>query len=317
VTRGEPAALRFVDLARGRVEGTVPLAGEFRRVVGTAWVGGRVLAIVSGGGSTTVYSIDPDERSVVGRVELPGAVALGERSPSGVVLLLATPDAIAPATLAVVDRAPRVRTVRLDRIRVGTVVSGSGTDRLTTMRRPGLALDPAGTRAYVFGAGEPAAAVDLRTLALRYSRSRFLTAIAKRAEGSVRTAATLPDGRVVVSGFGLGASASPFVRIVDPRSWSSRTLERDTAWFRVGGGMVFTPGDRGRGLRMWRPSGTAVVLFSTGSVSAVYVLGQRAFVTFFGGDLKAAVVDLLSGRVVRHTLPAHPLVGAGQPIVSN
>src|SRR5262249_49847942 len=45
VTRGEPAALRFVDLARGRVEGTVKLRGEHRRVAATAWVRGRVLAV--------------------------------------------------------------------------------------------------------------------------------------------------------------------------------------------------------------------------------------------------------------------------------
>jgi len=45
------------------------------------------------------------------------------------------------------------------------------------------------------------------------------------------------------------------------------------------------------------------------------VVGPRAFVTFFGTKQKAAVIELGTGRVVRHTVPAHPLVGAGQPIV--
>ena len=44
------------------------------------------------------------------------------------------------------------------------------------------------------------------------------------------------------------------------------------------------------------------------------VYGPRAFVTFFGKDTKAAVVELGTGRVVRRTVPAHPLIGAGQPI---
>ena len=130
VTRGQPAALRFVDLASGRVEGTLSLHGEFRRVVATAWVHGRVLAVVAGGDSTTVYSVDPDRRSVVGQVDVPGAVTLGERSRSGVVLLVATPDAIGPATLAVVDQSPRVRTVRLGRITMGTTVNGTAPERL-------------------------------------------------------------------------------------------------------------------------------------------------------------------------------------------
>jgi hypothetical protein len=39
-------------------------------------------------------------------------------------------------------------------------------------------------------------------------------------------------------------------------------------------------------------------------------------VTFFGTGTKAAVVELGTGRVVRHSVPANPLVGAGQPIVS-
>src|SRR5690349_16639348 len=73
VTRGQPAALRFVDLASGRIEGTLTLPGEHRRIAATAWVGGRVLAIASGSGSSTVYSIDPVTRSVVRKSELEGA----------------------------------------------------------------------------------------------------------------------------------------------------------------------------------------------------------------------------------------------------
>jgi hypothetical protein len=314
-TKGKPAALRFVNLTTGRVEGTLSLPGEFRRVTATAWVRGRVLVAVSGSSSTTVYSIDPERRVTISQVEFPGTVVLGERARSFLVLLLASPNRIGPATIAVVDQSPRVRTVLLDRIAAGTAVTGVGPDRRTTVRRPALALAPSGLRALVFGAGEPAASIDLRTLAVRYAPLRLLAAVTKRVEGSVRTAATLPDGRVVVTGSDYGASAAVGVWLVDPKDWSRRVLDPDATWVRVAGGLVFARGDGGVGLRILRPSGSAVELFRTGSVGGVTVVGPRALVTFLGKNQKAAVIELGTGRVVRRTVPAHPLVGAGQPIV--
>jgi hypothetical protein len=316
-TKGKPAALRFVDLATGRVEGTLSLPGEFRRVTATAWVRGRVLTAVSGSSSTTVYSIDPERRVTISQVEFPGIVVLGERARNRLVLLLAPPDRIGPATIAVIDQSPRVRTVVLEQITAGTTATGVGPDRRTTVRRPALALAPSGLRAFVFGAGEPAASIDLRTLAVRYAPLRLLAAVSKRLEGSVRTAATLPDGRVVVTGFDYGATAAGTavgLWLVDPKDWSRRMLDSATNWFRVAGGLVFARGEGGVGLRILRPSGS-VVLFRSGSVGSVTVVGPRAFVTFFGTKQKAVVIELGTGRVVRRPVPAHLLVGPGQPIV--
>lgn len=311
---GGSIALRFVDLVTGRVEGTLSLLGEFRRVTATAWIRGRVLVIVSGASSTTAYSIDPDRRVMISKVEFPGTVVLGERAQSGVVLLLAQPDQIEPVTLAVVDQSPRVRTVVLDKIVAGTTTTGVGTERRMRVRRPGLALSPSLGRAFVLGAREPAASIDLRTLAVRYSPQRLTTSAAKEAEGSVRTAATLPDGRIVVTGIDYGAR-SVGISLVDPKGWSRRVLDPTTSWFRVAGGLVFARGEGDVGLRILQPSGPAVELLHTGSVGNVFVVGPRAFVTFFGSNVKAAVVELGTRRVVRHTVPAHPLLGAGQPIV--
>ena len=314
-TRGELAALRFVDLANGRIEGTMSLPGEFRRVTATAWVRGRVLAVVSGSNSTTVYSIDPDKRAAISQVKVPGAVVVGERIRNGIVLLLAAPGLIGPATVAVVDQSPRVRTVLLDRISVGMTVTGIGPARRTTIRRPGLALAPSGASAFVFGANEPAAAIDLRTLAVRYPTLRMTATVKKQVEGSVRTAATLPDGHIVVSGFDFGVAGSTSLQLVNARDWSIRALNPATSWFRVGGGMIFTRGARGTGLRILKPSGSVIELFPGRSVGNVHVVGPRALVTFFGTKQKAAVIDLGTGRVVRQTVPAHPLIGAGQPII--
>ena len=69
------------------------------------------------------------------------------------------------------------------------------------------------------------------------------------------------------------------------------------------------------GLRILKPSGSTIELFHGRSVGNVYVVGRRAVVTFFGTNQKAAVVDLDNGRLVRQTVPAHPLVGDGQPIL--
>jgi hypothetical protein len=314
---GERTAVRIVDLARQRAEGTVILPGEFSRVTATAWIRGRVLVVVSGSGATRVYAVDPDRRVTISQIEFPGTVVLGERAQSSVVLMLAAPNQIGPATIAVVDQSPRVRTVVLERIAVGTTTTGDGAERRMTIRRPALTLGPSGQRAFVIGAGEPPAAIDLRTLLVRYAPVRLTAAANKRVEGSMRTAETLPDGRIVVGASVYGATAAENTAglwLIDPKDWSRRVLSTKWTWFRVAGGLIFARGENGVGLRIIQPSGTTRELFRTGSVARVTVVGPRAFVTFFGTSIKAAVVELGTGRVVRHPVPAYPLVGAGQPI---
>lgn len=313
-TEREPAAVQLVDLASRRVEGKVSLPGEFGRVMATAWIQGRVLVVVSGSSTTRVYAIDPDRRVRISQTEFPGVVVLGERAQGKLVLLLSAPDRIGPAWLAVVDRSPHARTVVLEEVAVGTTAAGEGADRRMRVRRPGLALAPAGGRAFVFGAGERAASVDLRTLTVRYAPLRMPAALSKQVEGSVRTAAALPDGRLVVGGFDYGANRTVGLSLVDPKDWSRRVLDPTGNWFRVAGGRVFARGQGGVGLRMLQPSGGAVDLFRTGSVANVTAVGRRAMVTFFGTGTKAAVIDLGTLRVVRHAVPARPLVGPGQPI---
>jgi hypothetical protein len=77
---------------------------------------------------------------------------------------------------------------------------------------------------------------------------------------------------------------------------------------------MFTRGPGNVGLRLLRPNGEFVELFKTGSVATVRVVGARALVTFHGGGRKAAVIELGHHRVVGHTVPAHIIEGAGQPI---
>jgi hypothetical protein len=314
---GESTAVRFVDLASRQVDGTVILPGEFSRVTATAWIRGRVLVVVSGSSATRVYAVDPDRLRTISQLEFPGTVVLGERAQNSLVLLLAAPNRIGPATIAVVDQSPRVRTVVLEKIAAGSTTTGDGADRRLAIRRPALALGPSGQRAFVVGTGEPPATIDLRTLSVRYATVRLTAAVTKQVEGSVRTAATLPDGRIVVGADDYGATAgehSAGLWLIDPKDWSRRVLSTKWTWFRVAGGLIFARGETGIGLRIIQPSGSTRELFRTGSVARVTVVGPRAFVTFFGTNIKAAVVELGTGRVVRHPVPAYPLVGAGQPI---
>jgi hypothetical protein len=314
---GEPTAVRFVNLASRRIEGTMTLPGEFSRVTATAWIRGRVLVIVSASSTTRVFAIDPDRRVTISQLEFPGTVVRGERGQSALVLLLASPNKIGPATIALVDQSPRVRTVVLEKIAVGTTATGDGADHRLTIRRPALTLGPSGQRAFVIGAGESPASIDLRTLSVRYAPVRLTTAANKRVEGSERTAETLPDGRIVVGASVYGATGTANTAglwLIDPKDWSRRVLSKKWTWFRVVGGLIFARGEAGVGLRIIRPSGATRELFRTGSVARVTVVGPRAFVTFFGTNIKAAVFELSTGRVVRHPVPAYPLVDAGQPI---
>lgn len=311
---GEPTSIRLVDLVAGAVEGTVTLAGEHRRVAATAWIRGRVLVVVAGRQSATVYSVDPDARAVTGRVEIPGTLVSGERARLGLALLLAPAEGIGPATVAVVDRRPHARAVTLERITAGTTRSGEGAARRLTVRRPGIATSPSGERLYVFGGGEPAARVDLRTLAVRYAPARRTAAVRKAATGSVREAASLPDGRVVVWGADYDRSTPVGVALVDPKDWSARVLAPAGSFVRVDGGLIFLRGRNGVGLRYLLPGGRAVELLRAGSVASVRVVGTRALVTFLGRTSRAAVVDLRTGRLVRHTVPAHLVLDLGQPI---
>ncbi len=162
-------------------------------------------------------------------------------------------------------------------------------ERLTTTRRPRPRARPGrGERVHPDRSGP-----DQRRPST-FARSRFATRRRasegsdpeKLGKGSVRTAATLPDGRVVVSGFGLRenrlairARASSILgtgRVAcssQRRPGSASEAEWCSRRVRVGG----ASGCGGP------PALRSQSSFRTGSVrSAVYVVGPLAFVTFFG-----------------------------------
>lgn len=321
-TMGRPAGLRFVDLRAGRVEGTVRMPGELGRVVATAWVGRSVLAVVVRSRGLGVIAVDPEARRVRASQRLDARLVRGERSPQGLVLLLAPVEGVGPARLTVVDGLARARTVVLDRISAGWRYAAVEPYR-ATMRVPALAVDRRRGRAFVLGAGEPPATVDLRTLRVTYAAERALARAGKEVEGWSRLATALPDGRLVYSGSdyrGQEQTARIGVSLLDPRDWSARSIDADADSFVVAGGRILTlswaQGAAARGLHVLGLDGSERFrLFDGRGVWEAQVTGDRAVVALSGQAREAAVVDLNDGRVLRETAdPPDLLVGVGAPI---
>ena len=318
-TLGRPAALRFVDVGRLRREGDVVLAGETGRIAGTAWSGGRVLALVVGERTAHLVAVDPDSRRVVGRVTLEGTVRSGAATAGGLVLLLAPQERIGPARLAVVDSKLRVRSAVLGRITAGWQTRGSGEAFRAQGQIPALAV--AAGRAYVLGAGdEPSAEVDLTTLTVTYREERLLARTAKEITQQARFAAWLGDGLLAVGRQDIapkqGRTATG-VSVLDVRDWSLRALDEKATSFAVGGGLVFVFSEK-LGLRAFGPDGR--VRFSALTdwrIAEVQAYNRRALVQMAGSAVAdVAVLDLDTGRVVRKGLERPPelLLGSAAPI---
>ncbi len=321
-TLGRPSALRFVDLGRMRRDGALVLAGETDRIAGTAWTGGRVLALVVGERTAHAVAVDPDSRRVVGRVALEGTVRGGAATAGGLVLLLSPRERIGPARLAVVDSRLRVRSAVLERISAGWETHGSGEAYRVRAQVPALAV--ADGYAYVLGAGgEPSAAIDLTTLAVTYREERLLARAAKPAkqiDQKARFAAWLGDGLLAVGRQDLDTverSAANGVSVLDVRDWSLRTLDAQASSFAAGGGLVFIFAQR-TGLRAFGPDGRErFSALADWQVGEVQVFGRRALVRMAGSVVAdVAVLDLDTGRVVRKGRERPPVLplGSAAPI---
>ncbi len=152
-----------------------------------------------------------------------------------------------------------MRELRLRRIDAG---SWRTTPRRWNNVEPGLALDRAGERAFVVSVdGRLVADVDISAWRLTYHevsearsawrRLRDLIEPPAYAKGpldlAIRTAQTLPSGVIAVTGEDQNTSAgsahelktTPYgVRLIDPLSWTSRSLDGDAQDFTVAGGTL-------------------------------------------------------------------------------
>jgi hypothetical protein len=223
--------------------------------------------------------------------------------------------------LAVVDAQGRLRSVKLERIRLA-VRSRNRAYYYTD--RTGLAVDSRRARAYVFAADAPVADVDLRTMRVSYRRLDPLSLRPGELQGSKarpknavllreRRALWLGDGRVVI--FGRDLVTAPGRKealipagavFVNTATWKWRVLDRNAtgATFAAGRVIVFGPGRDpapGIGLRAYTLSGRRTSYLLKGKrVFDVQVANGLAYVRT---PSAVYVVDTSSGRMARKIVP--------------
>jgi hypothetical protein len=270
------------------------------RTWGLYWQSARRLLVLEYG---TILVVDPATGRVVARRDWD--VGLVTWAPwHGGVVALATPSVgIGPARLIVASRDLRIREVVLDRILAGADAGedDQGPFRVAT---PGLALDPAGGRAFVAGASV-VASVDLKTLVVRNQAPARTSQ--KVSDGPQRVAAWLGHGTLAVSGAdyafeGRVQRMTPYgLRLVNVDTGRSTIVEpRATDVAAVGGialasGVVWTQPSSGMGVSAYDASGNLVWhRYDDATVQSPRVVGGRAYA--FLGRGTWHVLDPLTGR---------------------
>jgi hypothetical protein len=224
------------------------------------------------------------------------------------------------ARLALVDVRGRLRSVTLQRIRLGVRTKHG----LEYADRAGLAVDPTRARAYVVAADAPVAEVDLRTMRVSYHRlGPLFTQPAGALLARERTALWLGRGRLLVTGRDFistrtrkEALAPAGAGVVDADGWTWRTLDRQStgAVLAPGEVLVYGPGSYpapGAGLRGYTLRGRRVLgLFDRKRVVDVQVAGGRAYVRT---PVAVRVVELKSGTVIHDIAPPVDLASVIQP----
>lgn len=280
-----------------------------------AWLAPRRLVAALGGRGTVV--VDPRTGRIVKRgLGLRGPLA-SARTPDRSVMLVEGQyrrgQGSASVRLAVVDARGRVRSVSLDRVRLPF----RDPVRWGRMDRPGLAIDPAGERAYVVAAGAPVAEVDLRTMRASYHRLESRTRPGRLLYRS-RDAIWLGSGRLLVSGRDVvagrgrkGFSVASRAVLVDTASWDARTLDPRASAARLAAGrlLLYGPGWHPGpqvGLSGYTPGGRRVFHLLKGQrVFDVQVAADRAYVRT---PTAVRVVDVTRGRIVGSIVPPRDLV---------
>ena len=299
--------LRIVDLKRMRTVKAFKLIAGLPD--GLAWVAPRKILVAENG--LSVVAVDPTTGRQLWRRSVPVPYDRVAKSAAGFVLISAPHDyehAIGPTTLTTVSATGGVRSVVLDRIQTGAREPDE-TNPAGEQRRAGLAIDVAGNRAFVIGAGEPIAEIDLGSLAVTYHGGT--RTLSKLLDGPYREATWLPNGTIAVTGYDGHASKDASgditesqtpagVTIVDPRDWSSRLVDPSADSVVVAGDLLLAYSwFQGAGLGVFGLDGSSRLRALAGSIQSVQVGAGMAFATMQNGTgWKLAVLDLVTGRVI-------------------
>ena len=279
-------------------------------------------------------------RRVVRREPVAGTVLHIARWAHGLVLLTGASGAIGPASLVVAD-AHGVGVAQLAPIQAGEIPGGGG---VSQWQQPGLAVDAAGTEAYVVDPNGSVAEINLRTLAVFQhqptTRRSFLTrldgwlepaAAAKGDSGPVRQAQWIGNGFILVAGSNLHdterqlASDPAGLELIDTHSWTVDVLAPQADFFTVANRLVLVTGARwrgtvsptGMGLEAYGPDkARRFRLFAGEDVWIDHIANGRAYIAGYGWK-NERIIDLSTGRIIgtRGTAVAPMLLlGLGNPL---
>jgi hypothetical protein len=330
--------IELFDLRHWRSLGSVRLPGPrpagYGGASGLVWASERRLLALAGAPyiSVSPVVVDPARRRVVDRSAWRGRAIRWQSAGRRLVLLAAGHGGSVArrGRLLSFDARGRLRGLRLDRLEAGTWRTGR---RRWRNVEPGLAVSGAKERAYVVAAdGRLVAEVDLRAWRLDYhevsaARSawrRIADVIEPPADAkepfssAIRTAQTLPNGVIAVSGEDQEATDSPHepktvpygVRLIDPASWTARTVDRDAQDVTVAGGTLLARrwscdgcinGLPSIGLRAYDTAGELRFTRFAGAGTTVHgAAGGHAYIGVKRGAARRIhVIDLDNGETVR------------------
>jgi hypothetical protein len=324
-TCARPTTLRLVDVTRMETLADVPIAAS-GPVRATAWLdASHVLAVVGAGpcasaSQTRLVDVDLPGRRIVARTWVRGNLMTVAHAPGKLVLLLAPPGKIGSAKLAVVDASGQVRQKTLGGVSAGQRIPNGRYVAQTSS--PGLAIDPAGGRALLVSGWDGVTDVDLRTLRVNYHPLSERT-LAKSMNGSERSALWLGNGLLAVTGSDSvtrttdshpDVSTMPAgLKIVDTRTWTSRTLDPQVSSVRLAGGIMLAQGSSYAydgshttstflGLVAYSRAGHELYrLFEGLPVGRTAVIAGRGYATVGGPTYRNRTVsfDLATGKIGR------------------
>jgi hypothetical protein len=329
----EPVRLRFVDLVRMRLTGSVRLGpdpglstGQVNPVVLVSWISPEIVIAIRqrANRSLELVGVDGGKQRVRWRKPLSGVVLASASVGNELVLLVGKEGKIVAPRIVVVDARGRVRFAELGRLRAGWTWDDGATPPVGETRQPGLASDAATRTVYVAAPSGLVAEIALEGLDVRYHAPR--RTFAKYQSGANRQAVSLGGGILAVAGSNstveksdgklyqvISASGLEFI---DTHTGSTSSLDATaTAVAAWQGGLLsasWTWDSRvserqGNGLAIFDRSGVLRTRLLAGSpVSLMGVHGDLAY-AYVDGD-RIISIDLAAGQVIGRGAKAFPLL---------
>jgi hypothetical protein len=254
--------------------------------------------------------VDPVSRTIVVRKPLPEGNSSVVTLPNGIAYLAWPYNGIFPARVIVAGLDGSTRSVTVGRISAGIHWRRVRGVQVGDISQPGLTADAAGTTAYLVGAGNLIAEIDLTSLAVTYHSlvtvsTRSLARVEKALNGPTRFARWLGDGQIAVSGTDTKTTVrrdksvketwTPVgVAVVDTHTWHSRMIDPAAGWFVAGDKVLMVSSMHA--VKAYELDGT--VRFSTVIDDNVGYAVAFAGYAYVWGDHVATILDLQSGAVV-------------------